>query len=464
MAEIRIRNRQTGETFIGDGPVPEGYDLIGPATAPRPTTSMAPAGPPPGGGPVGNQELVSNIAAAQGPKANPLITGIAPAVGAFAGGSLAGIPGAGIGAAGGELLNQAVGLAEPGLTQPIVSGLTAAGGQAVGRGISTIRGLVGRRGAENLNPMAAQEAQRVVGQLAPTPGEASRLFAAARAQNVTLPASKTLQVIDSSLDDLRVPSSPNRPAIKRLEALRNKIQASNGTVDPTQLQAELEDMGEAAAKASMGGDKSVGRHFSKVRDALLDDLDTAASTANPAMPAAQTLQQARQTYLREKTVGEIQDAITRAEKLNRGQGEATQFNANQVIADLKKNRFYEKALAPQERAEIETALKRFNKIPALHPGAGQQYGFGRVGRAVVTGGAAGGAAYQMGAAVDPFTAGLIGATAPSVAEFARNFALAATNPTGRALLKHLAGNGVTPRSLAILSAYAASVSGADKGE
>src|SRR2546422_5428114 len=36
--EIRIRDRATGKTFVGSGPVPEGYDLLGPASAPAPKT------------------------------------------------------------------------------------------------------------------------------------------------------------------------------------------------------------------------------------------------------------------------------------------------------------------------------------------------------------------------------------------------------------------------------------------
>lgn len=167
------------------------------------------------------------------------------------------------------------------------------------------------------------------------------------------------------------------------------------------------------------------------------------SNARNAM-AAQDLLLARQYVKRQAVLDEIEESVGKADKILRGQGDNTQFNAAAVLRDLKNNPFWngtkgEKnpAFTAAEKSDIEGIFTLLNKLPALQPGAGVNAGSMRAWQRASAAGAGGTAG---GLAGDPIlaTAGAaIGAAVPTVVSFARVLNIALRTETGRAELKAL---------------------------
>ena len=169
------------------------------------------------------------------------------------------------------------------------------------------------------------------------------------------------------------------------------------------------------------------------------------SNAREAM-AAQDLLLARQYVKRQAVLDEIEESVGKADKILRGQGDNTQFNAAAVMRDLKNNPFWNgtkgernPAFTPAEKREIESLFTLLNKLPALQPGAGVNAGSMRVLQRTTAMGA-GGTAGGMASGGDPLLTGaaaLAGAALPTMASFGRVLNIALRTETGRAELAHL---------------------------
>lgn len=376
-----------------------------------------------------------------------------------------GVAGGAAGSAAGEALNQALGITEPSLGQiGIAAAIPAAVGTAAAVARPLARFATAARAAQTLNALAPDEAAARLARLTPRV-PAKVLFKQATEQRVLIPATKAAGVIDDMLDDLTRASKGvqrvNSQVIGYLKGLKAKLESQPAGVSPAEFQRELEGAGQVIKSVGARGGSGSGA-VKKVFNALIGDLDEAAKTANPAMPAASTLIAARDTFKRESVIREIGEMIQDATKLLRGQGGQIQFNANQVIRDIGKNKFYADAFTAAERKEVESLLKLLNNIPALRPGAGAQFGSGRVQemlRLTAVGGAGGA---MMGGGSGGAIGAAAGAMAQPVLEFGRNFATALQMQTGRALLRQLLteSKGVaTPQVATILAAYARSVEG-----
>jgi hypothetical protein len=226
-----------------------------------------------------------------------------------------------------------------------------------------------------------------------------------------------------------------------------------------ELQRELEGAGQVIKSIKTKGGSGTGA-VKNVFKALIDDLDDVVKSAQPSMPATKTLLAARDTFKREAVIGEMKEAIEGATKLLRGQGANVQFNSNQVIKELGKNEFYKEAFTATERGEIEGLFKMLNKIPALRPGAGAQFGSGKVAEMVRMGSVGGGVGVMAGGGPGAAIGAAIGTALPPVVEFGKNLAIAMQMQTGRALMRELLtqSKGVaTPQVMSVIGAYARAV-------
>ena len=269
--------------------------------------------------------------------------------------------------------------------------------------------------------------------------------------------------MEDMLDDLPLPSKGvqkvNSQAINYLKGLKAKIATQQQGISPAVLQKELEGAGQVMKSISARGGSGSGA-VKNVFKALIDDLDDVAKSAHPSMPATKTLLAARDAFKREAVIEEMKGAVEGATKMLRGQGPNVQFNANAVLTQLGKNKFYKEAFSAAERGEIEGLFKLLNKIPALRPGAGAQFGSGRVAEMVRAGSIGGGVGVLSGGGPGAVVGTAIGTVVPPVVEFGKNLAVAMQMLTGRALMKELLtqSKGVaTPQVMSVIAAYARAV-------
>lgn len=168
------------------------------------------------------------------------------------------------------------------------------------------------------------------------------------------------------------------------------------------------------------------------------------SNARNAM-SAQDLIEARRLVKRQAVLDEIEDSVGKADKILRGQGENTQFNAAAVLRDLKNNPFWTEqkgarnpAFTAQEKADIEGLFTTLNKLPALQPGAGVNAGSMRAWQRASAAGAGGTAGGLAGDPVLATAGAAIGAAIPTAVALGRVLNMALRTETGRAELKALA--------------------------
>lgn len=392
----------------------------------------------------------------------PTLKAIAPAVAPTVGAALGGMSpmpgGAAMGAMAGEGLNQLTGVTEPSLTQIGLQGFLPAAASAVTNTGRTLLRMSGARGAEALNTLAPQHAAEMLGKMQPyLPSKF--YFKMATQDKAEIPLTKTEGVLQGLIDDLKMASggiqSHQAPVLKYLEGLQQKIIGRPTGIPASELQAELNGLGElvkSSRRQGGPGEKSYKQVYSK----LMTDLDTAADTANLGLPAAQALKAARDTFRREATLDEIGTAVTNAVKTK--QGVPTEpFNAAEVIRSLKKNEMFVKAFSIDERKEIYDTFKLLNRIPGLSPGAGQSFGSGQFWKKAGTIGTASAIGGGMGGVPGATAGAALGAIVPPIAETARNLSIAMQTRVGRGLLKTLLTNSdhaLTPQGASILAAFA----------
>ena len=373
-----------------------------------------------------------------------------------------GIVGGGIGSALGEGANQLLGITEPSMMEIAKAGAIPL---AIGGATAGLRALApfatSGRAAQTLNALAPEEAVAKVGAMLPKV-KAADLFKQAAQSQVTIPMNRTMSMLDDMIDDLgssELAKSSRTPVIAALKRFQQKLLTVNGRLSPSALQSELEGSGEIVSKLQSAGGKSSGAS-KKIFKAMVNDLDDAAKMATSGSPGAQTLIAARDAFKKESVLKEIGDAITDATKNLRGQGELVQFNANAVLKSVAKSQFYEKALSATERGEVESLLKLLNKIPALRPGAGAQFGSGRLATMAASATFGGGAGFAAGGPVGGGIGTAAGMAIPPIVEFGKNVATALHMSTGRALMKELLthSKGVaTPQVMSVIAAYARAV-------
>jgi hypothetical protein len=384
------------------------------------------------------------------------------------------IVGGGIGSGVGEAANQALGITEPSLTN---IGLATGVPMAVGGAVQAVQPLVkmaGAKGAQLLNALAPDEAVTQLAKLTPkTPS--GPLFKIASDAQVKVPMNRTLHALDDLMEEVADVSKgakeANAISTRYLKGLKDLLTTNPNGLSPATLQRELESIGAVKASLKTKGGGGLGR-IDQVFKHMTKDLDDAVEMASWSQPGARALVAARDTWKKESVLKEIGEEIDNATKFMRGQGASEQFNPAAVLNKIKKNEFYEDAFTAAERTEFEGILKLLNRIPALRPGAGQQYGHGVGGKITRFAAGGAGAGYTAGGYVGKafgvegleipgaVAGAAIGGSAPYMAEFGRNFTTAMSMDTGRALMKELLTQSkgtVTPQVASIIGAYAAAV-------
>ena len=371
-----------------------------------------------------------------------------------------GVIGGGIGSALGEAGNQALGITEPSIGNVAMAGAMP---MAIGGAAAALRPLmpfmgVGRA-AQTLNALAPEEAAAAVGKMMPKI-PAAALFQSAAQSGAQVPLTKTVQKIGEMLDDLTNVSTgvqkANGQVIGYLKGLQNLLETNPQGLTPIALQRELEGAGNVIKSVNTKGGTGSGA-IKQVFKTLVNDMDDAAGMGGS---GAQLLSSARDAFKKESVMKEIGEAITDATKNLRGQGELVQFNANAVLKQIAKNEFYDTALSATEKGEMESLLKLLNKIPALRPGAGAQFGSGRMATLAASATFGGGTGFAMGGPAGGAIGTAAGMAIPPVVEFGKNVATAMQMSTGRALMKELLkqSKGVaTPQVASVLAAYAHAV-------
>lgn len=389
----------------------------------------------------------------------------------IAGGMVAGAPGSAIGSGIGEAANQALGITDPSLTEIGKAVAVPAAFGAAGKIASKVAPFVlPSRVAQALNVLGPQAAAEAVGKLQPNV-TSSKLFGLAAQSEVKVPMNRAFHAIDSMLDDLTNVSTgvqkQNGTVINYLKGLREKITTSEHGLDPIALQRELEGAGKVLKGVKVQGGSGEGA-IKKVFGAMVKDLDDAAKMGgrmNPGNTGVQALIDARQAFKREKVLEDIGDAINKATRSQPGQGDVLRFDASKIINKIRNDErlgdFYKQAFTDAERQDLEHILYTLNKIPVLRPGAGQQFGSGKMLSGAVPSGGLGYAA----SGGDPFISGLAtaaGAALPAGIEIGKDVALAMQLKTGRALVKELLNQSkgsITPQVASVIGAYAAAVRG-----
>lgn len=386
----------------------------------------------------------------------------APITGAFALPATIGLESAG--GALGEALNQKLGITEPSTNQILMQGAIPGGTRLMGGlmrpGLEIAPPLT--KGAEFLNRIAAPEARLTLSRMAAPDAEA--LFNQAFQSGARFNTGGTLSTIQAELGNLTQGANSQAlygRTIDILKGLEQKLSQSGGTLDPKTYQAELRDLG-AALRTSEGRtiNQVEAGAIKKVYGALAEGLDAeAGGAALPKQPwapgqmlpaptanaaPAQNLLQARQYVKRQAVLDEIEESVGKADKILRGQGDNTQFNAAAVMRDLKNNPFWNgtkgernPAFTPAEKREIESLFTLLNKLPALQPGAGVNAGSMRFWQRSASMGAGGTAGGLSGDPILAAAGAAVGAALPTMASFGRVLNIALRTETGRAELANL---------------------------
>lgn len=398
-----------------------------------------------------------------------------------------------LGGAAGEALNQKLGITEPSTNQILLQGAIPGGTRLLGGLMRPGMELAPptTKGAEFLNRIAAPEARLQLSRMAAPDAEA--VFNRAFQSGAQFDTGNALSAIRSEIGNLSQGANADALYGRTLGILKNleqKLSQSGGKLDPKTYQAELRDLG-AAMRTAEG--KTINQveagAVKKVYGALAEGLDSAAGgpllppqpwkpgqilpapTANAA--PAQDLLLARQYVKRQAVLDEIEESVGKADKILRGQGDNTQFNAAAVLRDLKNNPFWNgtkgernPAFTQAEKDQIESIFTLLNKLPALQPGAGVNAGSMRMfqrASAMGAGGTVGGVA----SGGDPIITGLAtgaGYIIPPAVQLGRVLNIALRTETGRAELANLLRQpGATLQSVMTSLTGAATASAAQPG-
>lgn len=275
---------------------------------------------------------------------------------------------------------------------------TVLGGEVLGK-LKSVLGPFStyRKGSEILNETASREAQNFMSKYKPKTS-AFQLFEKATSEVQTrIPMSQTKDYTEKLLKDISVTSPEAQAsmskAVKWAEGLQEHIAKYGGALNPYQLNEELKPLGKMIGSVEYG---PVRGELKQIYRNMVEDLDNASSEYN----ANRTLKMARDTFKRDATIQDVSDSITKWTKSRRGD-EAISFNANKVLDEIKKDKFFTQAFTTEEQREIKDLLKKLNNVPILKPPEGVRYGSGptlqKLGPVLGYGGGAGITAHYLGA-------------------------------------------------------------------
>lgn len=359
----------------------------------------------------------------------------------------------------GEGANQVFGVTEPSLEQ---LGAAAVMPPAFRQGVNAIR--AGARffptsaGARTLNEIAPLEAARKAESYQPKI-PAAQLYKESEQLGEAVPMERTLESLDrisGEIGHLSAGAQAQKQEVKRyINGLYNKIAENNGKLTATEWDRERQALGEIIGnlEGPPGGKGSLGLRESKqLYESMWDDVERAGTSGKK-------IGEAVVASRREQAVRDLERYFDRATKSLRGQGEQVQFNANQVIGELKKDRFFTKSFSDAEQKDIYKTMTLLNKIPPLPLPSGVQFGSGRLMQTGIRTGAGAGLGAATGHEMGPLAGGALAFAVPPAAESIRNVAIALQTGVGRGLLKDLlldTKGELTPRVAAVLGAFAAS--------
>ena len=359
-----------------------------------------------------------------------------------------------LGGAGGEAANQALGVTEPDIGQIALSGAAGPAGKLLGYGLRAasrvgMRNLPGA--ATALHELGAEEARQIPGRIGPSAGvPASMLFDQLKQPQygtVMIDTPNLLSAVDrlASTERALAGGLRNKGLAKVATDLKMQIQNNGGKIDVGTFQKTLSRVGERTNFTAQGQSEERGA-YKKLYQALEDDLDTAAASANPAMEPAQLLKAAQQAFKLERTSDEMAEIISKNIIPKKAAGEFEEINAAAMWRQIRGDKRFQQ-LPEDVKADVLDTLKRLNRIPARPPGAGVNAGAMRVLRGM---GVAAGIGGFVGGEPGALAGAAIGAAGPVI------LAKSLETAPGRALVKMLVMNGngeITSNGMALLAAY-----------
>ncbi len=417
--EVRIRNRETGQIFIGSGDVPDGYEVVtgSGGLSPKQQKRFAPAGNvnwktlgamiPPALGGIGGAAL------------GGMVTGPAAPAGVMAGEA--------IGSAAGTAFNQAVGLEPPSLGQ---IGLSAAMGPAarlvggLGRGALALGGKL-LPGSSAARHQAAVDVMNGIPGLVRPQTPSAGLYAQVAKMNPMLNTAP----VEAVIDEIAKRNAVLTPGLKRdevdlviaglKEAMYPKIPkptaplvppVSGGTT-PIGMMTPSPPVPKGPKPApempftdfwermkalrekieSMGATKVIGTgELKHVRKAFLDTLESAAQDPGLTGVAASTLKAGNAMFRKEVAHDAVQEFITTKAISARPGDNMLSVKPGAVMEWLRKDPDdIVRLLDPVERAGIEATMKKLARLPALPPPQGVNAGSMRTLGNLAVGGAIG---------------------------------------------------------------------------
>jgi soluble lytic murein transglycosylase-like protein len=382
----------------------------------------------------------------------------------------------------GEGLSQALGYAPFDPENMLWAGATVAGPELAMRGGSMLLNLGPKRGAATLNRMGEEHALDTIQQYK-SGQNPNRMFDEVRQNFQTW----RMNMPNMQSEIQRATGTPGQrgqfqygsgytqaghnDAASHLESIMtmlNGIPGRKGGMKvqpsgyPGDIQAELNALRQKALSAE-GTELNA---YSSALEAAKKDLERFAelerrgafidpATGKAVEVGAQKLLDARAAYLRDETVKDISTMIEGAFNPTSGSGSAQRFNSAQVLRNLKKDPFFEKAFTTQEQAEIRGLLEMTNKIPPLQPHGAINAGSKRMMTMAGLAASGAGAGYASGSPLAAVVGGLIGAGLPNTVTAINNALIAWKMPAGKAMLKELAMGNTAPQVTAdILANYA----------
>lgn len=356
---------------------------------------------------------------------------MAPALaGQLIGAQFGGPIGAGIGGGIGEAYAQLSGNAPPSSFNMLMAELPGVGPAVRGVGSIAKLGLSGAR-ARVLNRLGFAEIKVLAAKLAPK-GLYKELFQQAEEEGGFIPLKKTLQQGGEAMTDLMKKVTKGdvpMEEVKYFQQLQWDIAKAGGGTTPARLQGSLAALGEKYSAAT-GETKAA---YGKLLDGYFTDLDAAVASGGK---GAATLKLARETFKRSMGIKTLENNLEGAAKILQGQGAEIQFNASQVLKNLKKDRFFESTFSASEQNQIKTTLEKLNKIlPRLNAPRGVNYGSGKV---LSRGAMEAAAGHMLG--IDPVTAYMTAETAGYLRTFQKDISTLLSIDTGRKYLNTLFSN------------------------
>jgi hypothetical protein len=359
----------------------------------------------------------------------------------------------GIGSGIGEAANQALGITEPSLFQ---IGLAAGLPPVVGYGANVLRGAAKLPGALNTAAPGMAKTQ-MAGYRGAVP--AKEVMEQATRQGLTIELNETTSVLQEMRNMMFDQTPAGQKAFEKvLKDTGLEDVATGGSITPSKMQALLHDIGKLQADASTETGSGISKEYlGKFFKSLNDDLDNSGSALGPA----------RDYWKREQVLNDIEKRINGAVFTPKGQGSQTQFSAQKIINELNDEseglgKWFSQSFSRSEQAEIKSLFGFLNEIPGLQPGAGQQYGFGRLAGKLLNAGASGSIGYGIGLTLGgpPGAAigGGIGLFAPEAMNIGGMVMQAWRMPGGKQFVKQIFTNegAITPKLAGALSAFVAS--------